>query len=35
VEAEPTVMEGLPESGHELAAEDATKHFDGEKESRA
>jgi hypothetical protein len=28
---EPAVMEGLPESGHELAAKDATKDLDGEE----
>jgi hypothetical protein len=28
-------LEGLPETGNELAAEDAAKHVDGKKESLA
>src|SRR5262245_8069379 len=34
-EVQLAVLEGLLEAGHELSAKDATKHFDGEKKSRA
>src|SRR5215470_18509132 len=35
VQVQPAVTEGLPESGHELAAKDATKHVDREEKLRA
>ena len=35
VEAELAIVEGLPESGDKLAAEDSTQHLDGEKEAIA
>src|SRR5215813_2823771 len=34
-EVQPAVEEGLPESGHELAAKDATKHVNREEKLRA
>ena len=35
VEGELAIVEGLPESGDKLAAEDSTQHLDGEKEAIA
>jgi hypothetical protein len=34
MEMELAFLEGALETGNELAAEDATKHLDGEKKSR-
>jgi hypothetical protein len=33
MEVECAFLEGLPETGNELAAEDATEYVDGKKES--
>ncbi len=33
MEVELTFLDGLPETGNELAAENATEHVDGKKES--